>query len=155
MRPEVTMSEHVSLLALFEDIGPASDGIDKLRAMGVTDDQMNVISGIPFPGRVLGRPGARTNVPQIALVGAGLGALLGLFLVYGVAYLYPLQVGGQPLYPVPMGFIATFEMTMLGLMGLPSWGCSWTADFLLHAKEYVRGDQQRQDRRAFRMRSER
>jgi hypothetical protein len=42
---------------------------------------------------------------------------LGLFFIYGVKYLYPLYVGGQPIFPVPQGFIITFEMTMLGLMG--------------------------------------
>ena len=132
------MSERVTLLALFQDIGPASDGIEKLRQMGVTDDAVNVISGIPFPGRVLGRPSARTNVPQIALVGAGLGALLGIFLVYGIPYLYPLHVGGQPLYPVPVGFIATFEMTMLGLMGFAFLGLFVDSGFPSYTpKEYV------------------
>ncbi len=110
------MPESITLLALFEDIDPAANGIQKLRSMGVTDDQMNVISGIPMPGRVLGRPNAITNVSRIALVGAGLGMLSGVALIYGTIYLYPLYVGGQPLYPVPMGWIVTFEMTMLGLM---------------------------------------
>ena len=132
------MPESVSLLALFSDIGPASDGIDRLREMGLTDDQMNVISGIPFPGRVLGRPSARTSVPQIALVGAALGALLGLFLIYGIPYLYPLYVGGQPLYPVPMGFIGTFEMTMLGLMAFAFLGLFVDSGFPSYTpKEYV------------------
>lgn len=110
------MAKSVTLLALFGDIDPAANGIEELRSMGVNDDQMNVISGIPFPGRVLGRPSAITNVSRIALVGAGLGMLFGLALIYGTIYLYPLHVGGQPLYPVPMGWIVTFEMTMLGLM---------------------------------------
>lgn len=132
------MPESVSLVALFADIGPASEGIDRLREMGVTDDQMNVISGIPFPGRILGRPNARTNVAQIGLVGAGLGALLGIFLVYVTPYLYPLFVGGQPLYPVPMGFIATFEMTMLGLMAFSFLGLFVDSGFPSYTpKEYV------------------
>ena len=42
---------------------------------------------------------------------------LGIFLIYGIPYLYPLLVGGQPIFPVPQGLIITFEMTMLGLMG--------------------------------------
>jgi hypothetical protein len=104
------------LLALFDDIGPAADGIEKLHEMGLEDDQVNVISGVPIPGRILGRPGAITNVSRIALTGAALGMLLGIFLIYGTPYLYPLHVGAQPLYPVPMGWIVTFEMTMLGLM---------------------------------------
>ena len=110
------MSDSVMLLALFEDIGPAADGIEKLQQMGIEDDDVNVISGVPIPGRVLGRPGAITNVSRIALTGAGLGMLLGIFLIYGTPYLYPLHVGNQPVYPVPMGWIVTFEMTMLGLM---------------------------------------
>ncbi len=132
------MSEFVSLLALFADIGPASDGIDKLQQMGITDDQMNVISGVPFPGRVLGRPSARTHVGQLALVGACLGALFGLFLIYGIPYLYPLHVGGQPVYPMPQGLIATFEMTMLGLMGFAFLGLFVDSGFPTYTpKDYV------------------
>jgi hypothetical protein len=36
-----------TLLALFEDIDPAAEAIDKLHEMGVTNDRLNVISGIP------------------------------------------------------------------------------------------------------------
>ena len=111
------MADTITLLALFDDIEPATKGIDRLREMGVSDEQVNVISGIPIPGRVLGRPSAITNVSKIAMAGAALGMLLGLALIYGTPYLYPLRVGGQPIYPVPMGWIVTFEMTMLGLMG--------------------------------------
>lgn len=111
------MENTTTLLALFEDIEPATKGLDKLRELGVSDDQVNVISGLPIPGRVLGRPGAVTNVSKIALAGAILGMFFGLSLIYGTPYLYPLLVGGQPIYPVPMGWIVTFEMTMLGLMG--------------------------------------
>ena len=112
------MSDSTMLLAVFEDIEPVTHAIDKLHELGVQDDQMNVISGIPFPGRVLGRPSALTQVSRIALFGALLGMSLGLFLIYGTPALYPLHVGGQPVFPVPMGIIITFEMTMLGLMGL-------------------------------------
>jgi hypothetical protein len=52
------------------------------------------------------------------MLGAIMGMFLGLFFIYGVKYLYPLQVGGQPIFPIPQGIIITFEMTMLGLMGL-------------------------------------
>ena len=51
------------------------------------------------------------------MLGAILGMALGIFLIYGIPYFYPLLVGGQPIYPVPQGLIITFEMTMLGLMG--------------------------------------
>lgn len=111
------MSEATTLLAMFEEIEPASEGVDKLHQLGVSDDDINVISGIPVKHSILGRPPAITYVSRIGLFGAILGMSLGLFFIYGIKYLYPLFVGGQPIFPVPQGFIITFEMTMLGLMG--------------------------------------
>lgn len=111
------MAETTTLLAIFEDVEPASAGVDKLQQLGVNDDDMNVISGIPVKNTILGRPPAISYVSRIGFFGAILGMGLGLFLVYGVKYLYPLYVGGQPIFPVPQGIIITFEMTMLGLMG--------------------------------------
>jgi len=111
------MAEATTLLAVFDEIEPTTEAIEKLHELGVQDHEINVISGVPIPGRVLGRPSALTNVSRIAMVGAVLGLFFGIFLIYGTPYLYPLHVGGQPIYPVPMGWIVTFEMTMLGLMG--------------------------------------
>lgn len=110
------MAESVNYLAVFEDMEPAANGIERLHEMGVHDDEINVISGIPIKSTILGRPRALTNVSRIAMSGAIMGFFFGLFLIYGTPYLYTLHVGGQPVYPVPMGWIVTFEMTMLGLM---------------------------------------
>jgi hypothetical protein len=126
------------LLALFDEIEPATEGIARLREMGVPDEAVNVISGLPFPGRVLGRPSAVTNVTKIALVGSVLGAAFGLALLYGTAFLYPLHVGGQPVYPVPMAFITTFEMAMLGLMAFAFLGLFVDSGFPSYTpKNYV------------------
>lgn len=132
------MSEVTALLALFEDIEPATRGIEKLHELGVADGEMNVISGLPIPGRVLGRPGALTNVSRIALAGAVMGMFFGIFLIYGTPSLYPLHVGGQPVFPVPMGWIVTFEMTMLGLMGFAFLGLFVDSGFPAYTPmEYV------------------
>jgi hypothetical protein len=112
------MPETTTLLAMFGEVEPTSEGIEKLQQLGVRADEMNVISGIPIKHTILGRPSAITYVSRIGMMGAIMGMFLGLFFVYGVKYLYPLQVGGQPIFPVPQGIIITFEMTMLGLMGL-------------------------------------
>src|SRR5688500_6047921 len=112
------MPETTTLLAMFEDLEPAAEGIDKLQQLGVKDEDMNVISGIPIKHTILGRPPAITYVSRIGMFGAIMGMFLGLFFIYGVKALYPLMVGGQPIFPIPQGFIITFEMTMLGLMGL-------------------------------------
>jgi hypothetical protein len=132
------MSDPITLLALFEDIEPATNAIEKLQDLGVSNDQMNVISGIPIPGRVLGRPSAITNVSKIALTGAILGMLFGISLIYGTPYLYPLHVGGQPIFPVPIGWIVIFEMTMLGLMGFAFLGLFVDSGFPSYTpKDYV------------------
>ena len=132
------MPQKITVLALFGDVESAADGIARLKELGVEDGAMNVISGLPFPGRMLGRPRAVTWVSRIALVGAALGAGFGLFLLYGTAYLYPLHVGGQPVYPVPMAFITTFEMAMLGLMGFAFIGLFVDSGFPTYTpKNYV------------------
>ena len=102
-----------TLLALFEDIDPAADAIEKLHEMGVTDDQINVISGVPVTHKMLGRPHPWTNVSRLALGGAIAGFCFGAFLNYGTPLLDPVPVGGQFITPVPPGMILIFEMTML------------------------------------------
>ena len=132
------MSDSTMLLAIFEDIEPASKGIDVLHHLGLSDDQMNVISGIPVKETILERPAAHTHVSRIAISGAILGLFFGLFLIYGIPYLFPLDAGGQPFYPVPQGFIICFEMTMLGLMGSAFLGMFVDSGFPSYTpKEYV------------------
>jgi hypothetical protein len=106
------MSE-TTILALFEDIDPAANAIEKLHEMGVKDEQINVISGVPVLERMLGRPLQDSNVPRLALGGAVAGFLFGAFLNFGTPDLYAVHVGGQALFPIPPGMIILFEMTML------------------------------------------
>ena len=132
------MSDTITYLAVFDDMEPAANGIEKLHEFGIYDEDMNVISGIPIKAEILGRPRALTNVARIAMAGAIMGFFLGLFLIYGTPYLYPLPVGGQPIYPVPMGWIVTFEMTMLGLMLFAFLGLFVDSGFPSYTtKEYV------------------
>ena len=132
------MSEAITLLAMFKDIEPASEGVEKLHELGLNDDQMNVISGIPVKHTILGRPSAITYVSRIGMFGALLGMALGIFLIYGIPYLYPLLVGGQPIFPIPQGIIITFEMIMLGLMGFSFLGMFIDSGFPSYTpKEYV------------------
>ena len=102
-----------TLLALFEEIDPAANAIEKLHEMGMTNDRIEVISGVPISHRMLGRPHPWTNVSRLALVGAVGGFLFGLFLNFGTPSLYAVRVGGQALFPIPPGLILVFEMTML------------------------------------------
>ncbi len=132
------MSDSNTLLAVFEDIEPAAEGIGKLHELGVADGNMNVISGIPVKPAILGRPSAITRVGQIAFAGALLGLLSAFFFVWGIPYLFPLEAGGQPIYPWPQLFIVAFEMAMLGLMGFAFLGMLVDSGFPSYTpKEYV------------------
>ena len=111
------MSDTLTLLALFTEIDPTVNAIDKLHEMGIADDKMDVISGIPVSQEVLGRPRIPTIIPRLAMGGAMLGLVAALFLIFGIPGLYPLVVGGQPVFPFPPFLIVGFELTMLGLMG--------------------------------------
>ena len=102
-----------TLLALFEDIDPAANAIEKLHEMGVHDNRIEVISGVPISHKMLGRPHPWTNVSRLALGGAVCGFFIGLFLNFGTPLLYNVRVGGQFITPIPPGLIIVFEMTML------------------------------------------
>lgn len=105
-------------LALFkeEEIDSVAEALDRLRELGIAERDMSVISGVPFSDKILGRPMAWTRVGQIGLAGAALGFLIALALNFGTPYLYPIRVGGQPIFPIPTSIVVTFELTMLGLM---------------------------------------
>lgn len=111
-------SKIVDILAVFPDLEPAADAIEQLRLLGVHDDCMNVISGIPVTEAMLGRPNQWTNVPRIAMGGAALGFLGGFFLAYVAPFLYPypIQVSTQSFTPGPPTVVVLFELTMLGML---------------------------------------
>ncbi len=114
----MTESKIVDLLAVFPDLEPAANAIEKLRAMGVSDDCMNIISGIPVTEAMLGRPAQWTNVPRIAFGGAVLGFGAGFLLAFVTPYVYPypIQLGPQAFTPGPPSVVVLFELTMLGML---------------------------------------
>ena len=133
------MSEIKTLLALFADIDPAVQAIDQLREHGVSDDQMNVISGIPLTEAMLGRPRVWSNVPRLAMGGALAGMLIGIFLAVVVPNLYPIQVGRQGLVAGAPTVVVLFEMTMLGMLVSTFLGVFLDSNFPSYRpKEYIK-----------------
>lgn len=133
------MADQSTFLALFPDLEPAADAIERLRALGIGDEDMNVISGVPVTEAMLGRPRQWTNVPRLALGGATGGFLFGAFLAFGTPNLYPVFVGGQGLLPGPPSVVVLFEMTMLGMLIATFVGVFLDSFFPSYSpKEYVR-----------------
>lgn len=123
------MSNSTVLLALFKDVTPVAEMLDELRKWGVNDHDMTVLSGVPFPARVLGRPMVWERLPYISLSGAFVGFLVGIFLNAGTPLLYSIHVGGQPLIPIPPTAVLTYEFTMMGLIVSTFLGVLWESTF--------------------------
>jgi mono/diheme cytochrome c family protein len=102
------------LLGLYHEATPTVDTIDKLRELGVEDEKITVMSGIPYQPEILGRRQTYQRLVPIALIGAISGLISSLFLTVGTPILYPIAVGGQPNIPIPPSIIIIFEFTMLG-----------------------------------------
>ena len=102
------------LLGLFHEATPTADTIDELRQIGVPDDRITIMSGVPYQPEMLGRQYTYERLLPIALFGAIGGLLTALFLTVGTPLLYPIHVGGQPLIPIPPALIIVFELMMLG-----------------------------------------
>lgn len=105
-------------LALFNEdqIDETSEAIAKLHEMGVPNDEISVISGVPLSERILGRPMSWTRVPYIAGAGAVVGFLAAATLVFGTQVFYPIRAGAMPNAPIPTSIVVLFELTMLGLL---------------------------------------
>jgi len=110
------MAEKISLLAVFSDLDPTADALDELRALGVSDEDMNVISGVPVTEAMLGRPRQDTNVPRLAGAGAIVGFIAASLLMFGTPLMYKIQVGRQYFVPGPPTVVILFEITMLGML---------------------------------------
>jgi hypothetical protein len=112
------MANGTVYLALFREdqIDEAAEAISGLHELGISNDDISVISGIPLSEKILGRPMSWTRVPVIAGVGAVSGFILAALLVFGTQVFYPIRVGAMPNAPIPTSIVVLFELTMLGML---------------------------------------
>jgi len=103
-----------AVYALYPDGHAAQRAVDGLRAAGVADDDITVISSQPMEHFEFGHIGAKTRMWWIACGGA----LLGMSTAFGLAWvtemLWPINVGGMPIFAWWPNLIIIFELTMLG-----------------------------------------
>ncbi len=123
------MSEGTVHLALFKEIDPATQAIEKLRELGIHDTDMTIISSIPYSDKMLGRPMSWTKVPKIGAVGFFIGVVISLLLNLATPLQYPIRVGNMPYQPIPTTLVLTFEIGMLGLLLATFLGIVWESAF--------------------------
>lgn len=108
--------ENKTLLAVFDEIDPAAEAVDVLRAIGIQEESINIISGFPITEAMFGRKPQKSHVPMLSMGGAIAGLMIGLIFAVWTPISYPLNVGGQALVAGPPTIIVIFEMTMLGML---------------------------------------
>lgn len=106
------------VLGLFDNIETTVDAVDSVRAAGIDDKHITVMSHIPYASAIFGRKSPRSWFLPFGLGGASIGVLVAFFITFITPKIYPIHVGGQELTPVPPTAIIFFEMialfTMLG-----------------------------------------
>jgi hypothetical protein len=107
---------------IFKEVDEAVHAIDVLRGFGVEEENIEVVSGLPFSHHMLGRAEPKSRLVYYALAGAISGFIFSILLTFGTPLLYPVRVGGFPLISVPPSIILMFELTMLGLMSFTFFG---------------------------------
>jgi hypothetical protein len=110
------MANSTVLTGSFQDLERTADTLDQLRALGIADQDITILSSLPYSPRALGRPHIKTWLPLITLASAVAGLLVGLFFAVVTPYLYVIRVGGQPIAPAPPTALLLYAFTMLVLI---------------------------------------
>lgn len=121
-----------AVYGLYSDPERAQRAADSLRAAGIPDRDITVISGEPLEEFEFGRRDHRTPMPWLAALGGVLGGGSGYLLSSLTQRAYPIPTGGMPIVAQWTNGIVTYELTMLGAIlmtlvtllitaGIPDW----------------------------------
>jgi hypothetical protein len=103
-----------AVYGLYDDGSAAQQAVNRLRAAGVTDRDITVMSAQPMEDFEFGHMGGKSWMWWIACGGG----LLGMATAFGLAWItevwWPIDVGGLPTFAWWPNLIIIFELTMLG-----------------------------------------
>lgn len=122
-------ADEVHLIALLSEATQTAEAIDELHALGVSDEKITVMTGVPYPERALGRHSEWLTLPWIVLAGAAAGFLFGLFLAVLTPHFYRLDIGGHPPASFPPAAIIVFVFTMMATIVSTFLGVLWEMGF--------------------------
>ena len=102
-----------AVYALYSDPESAQVAVDRLRAAGVPDGEITVISSEPYESHDFGARDKSTWMFRIAAVGAAVGLTFAYWLTRTTEQAWPLPTGGMPIVANWPNLIIMFELTML------------------------------------------
>jgi Protein of unknown function (DUF3341) len=102
-----------AIYGLYNDPHVAQQAVDNLRAAGIADAEITVISSEPFDHFEFGHRDAKTAMPWIATAAGAVGLVLTYYLLGASQRAWPLVTSGMPIVPNWTNLIIIFEMTML------------------------------------------
>ncbi len=130
------MTDSTVLMGTFQDVERAADTLDKLREAGLADDDITVLSSVPYSHEMLGRPHKTVKLPYISLACAITGLLVGIFFAGVTPNLYVIPVGGQPTVPGPPTAVLLYAFTMVFLIIGTFVGMLWLNGFPSFEPQY-------------------
>jgi len=103
-----------ALYALYDDGDSAQLAVDALRAGGVNEDEIVVISSEPMEDYEFGALDRESRLWYIASAGGAIGCLSAVWLTRMTELAWPLPTGNMPIVAWWPNLIVIFELTMLG-----------------------------------------
>jgi Protein of unknown function (DUF3341) len=106
-----------AVYALYDDGHAAQRAVNGLRAAGIADAEITVITAQPMEEFEFSHIGRETWIWYIATAGALLGLLFATWLAWFTERDWPLDTGNMPIVAWWPNLIIMFELTMLGAIG--------------------------------------
>jgi hypothetical protein len=103
-----------AVYALYPDGQSAQQAVNRLRAVGITDRHITVISSEPMEDYEFGHMDSASWIWWIACAGGVIGMATAAALAYITETSWPINTGGLPIWAWWPNLIIMFELTMLG-----------------------------------------
>jgi hypothetical protein len=103
-----------AVYGLYRDGAAAQQAVNRLRAAGIADRDITVISAQPMEDYEFGQADKATWMWWLACLGGLIGMSVGFGLTWLTETSWPIDVGGLPIYAWWPNLIIIFELTMLG-----------------------------------------
>ena len=102
-----------AIYGLYADGSSAQQAVNRLRAAGLSDAQITILSAQPMEDFEFGHIDKKNHLWWIACGGGLLGMAAAFGLTWVTEMSWPINVGGLPIYAWWPNLIIIFEMTML------------------------------------------